>query len=112
MRALVTVAQADCRAVGGIIYDGILVEKVGSETSVPESMLRGWEDAVRAKTGMSIKLVVKRMSPPPEWGPSTRPVDGSSTDAPVVEPEPSPDEGETWMDGRHLHCYYEVKSRW
>lgn len=98
VRALVRAVQGDCRAVGGIIHDGILVEKEGDETRGPsEAELRAWEDAVRAATGMSVKLVVKKLEAPEDWRTPAR------TDE---------QEEESWMDGRHMMSYEEVKTRW
>ena len=102
VRALVRAVQGDCRAVGGIIYDGILVEKQGGEEGLSDAKLRAWEDAVRSETGLSIRLAIKRMEPAPEWL-----VPASETRHTEKE-----EEEEAWMDGLHLLSYDEVKSRW
>ena len=59
---------SDGRAVGGIIYDGVLVERVSDEGSdVPSETLRRWSSAVLRKTGLSVHLASKPMAVSPEW---------------------------------------------
>ena len=101
VRALVRTIHGDCRAVGGIIYDGVLVEKSADENSLPEAKLRSWEDAVKTETGLTIRLVVKEFETPAEW----------SMAAPQSATSPKADT-ESWMDGRHLLSYDDVKAKW
>ena len=106
VRALVAAVQSDCRAVGGIIYDGVLVEKLAGETAPPDgAQLTAWEDAVREATGLSVRLKAKALDVPPEWLQESTGSDGGA--AHEVDGG-----GEQWMDGRHLLSYEEVKRLW
>ena len=96
VRSLIKAVQADCRAVGGIIYDGILVAKADGETAPPPAtQLAAWEDAVKADTGLVVRLKVKPLDAANEW----------------MAPLDDGDE-KGWMKGRHLLPYQEVKRRW
>lgn len=100
VRALVRAVQGDCRAVGAIIYDGILVEKspIDEPDGLPDELLRAWERAVQAATGNAIQLSVKPLEPSVAW---KDPVTASIVSG-----------MDSWMDGRHLLSYNEVKTRW
>jgi hypothetical protein len=47
VRALVEVATADARNVGGIIYDGIHVEKLDGERFLPKDLISRWQASVK-----------------------------------------------------------------
>jgi hypothetical protein len=42
VRALVDAVRDSSRYVGGIIYDGLLVEREGDEVTLPETLLMEW----------------------------------------------------------------------
>lgn len=53
---------------GAILHDGVLVERRDDDgPAFPERLLRSWEDAVHAETGMAIRLEVKPLEAPTEW---------------------------------------------
>jgi len=59
-------ALADCvlaegRSIGGYAYDGLMIEKSGSEAKISEARLESWNSHVLAKTGFTITLAVKPM---------------------------------------------------
>ncbi len=98
-KALVNAIQADCRALGGIIYDGVLVQREESETALPDSLLRGWERQIKAATGFDVGLAVKPLVGDPDWlAPAT--------------PGRSFGSEHAWMSGRHMMGYDDMKARW
>eukprot|EP00798_Chlamydomonas_sp_ICE-L_P017241 gene17241-biopygen26135 len=100
--ALVHEVHGHHYSVGGIIYDGILVDKGGC-MSIPDAALLGvWEDGVTRRTGYSIKLAVKPLSPSARWTFPPPPDDDASGSA--------DDAG--WMNGAELLGYDEVKRNW
>ena len=102
VRALVDAVVADGRAVGGIIYDGVLVERDADRISAAQisgDTLRRWACAVQRKTGLVIELAVKKLTVGPEWAES------------VDEPRMQQLE-ELWMKGNLLLSYEDMKRRW
>lgn len=100
VRALVKAIHSDGYAVGGIIYDGVHVEKHGDEPAIPAPRLRAWEDAVRADTGLCIRLEVKAFGVAPEW---VAPRDASARALSALD---------QWLDGSRLVAYEEAKALW
>jgi hypothetical protein len=97
--ALVRAITASSRAVGGIVYDGVLVQRLDGETGPPgPEKLREWEVAVTASQGYSVSLVVKELRAPDEWY--------------IEDPSASESVDEAWMDGRVLMTYEDVKRMW
>jgi hypothetical protein len=86
------------------VYDGVLVERREDDgKTLPESLMRSWEEEVRVKTGLAIRLEVKPFAPPEAW------LNDRHCGGAAERPEADEDE---WMDGRHLMSYEEVKRRW
>ena len=91
VKSLVKAIQTDGaapRVVGGIIYDGVLVEKAAKEIELPQGLMNSWEETVKKETGHTIKLVVKPWVCDPEWtepAPATLALETTSA--------------ESWMDG-------------
>eukprot|EP00798_Chlamydomonas_sp_ICE-L_P004489 gene4489-biopygen22200 len=84
--------------VGGIIYDGILVDKCGCMPIPDDDLLLLLETGVSRRTGYTIKLAVKPLSPSPHW-----------TTPPPLQDTSNNAEYEDWMNGAELLSYDEVK---
>ena len=97
VRALVAAVTADQRSVGGIIYDGLLIEKETGETGLPPHLLKRWSNAVMRKTGYLINLSVKEFKTDPAW----------------LSPSPLKSEwDDSWMNGLTMMSYEEMKVMW
>lgn len=102
--ALVDAIQADARAIGAIIYDGVLVERSGPhEKDLPQALVDRWVRTVHVKTGYMISLEVKPLNGDPAWL------------QPAEEPTATPRNGvwdDSWMDGTAILTYADMKSKW
>ena len=103
--ALVEAIQADTRAVGGIIYDGVLVEKEGpEERELDQRLLTKWATAIRKATGFLVKLEVKDMDADMEWIAPPDGEDGQEHGPSIWD--------DTWMDGSSILSYESMKQKW
>eukprot|EP00798_Chlamydomonas_sp_ICE-L_P002677 gene2677-biopygen8697 len=99
--ALVHEVHGHHYSVGGIIYDGILVDKCGCMPIPDDDLLLLLETGVSRRTGYTIKLAVKPLSPSPHW-----------TTPPPLQDTSNNAEYEDWMNGAELLSYDEVKCNW
>lgn len=67
VKALVDAIQEDCREVGGIIHDGVLVLKQVDELTIPPEKLRQWETAIKVATSLDVELALKQFDVDPHW---------------------------------------------
>lgn len=102
--AVVDAIQEDARAVGGIIYDGVLVEREPGEEGLSPEQLRKWAAAAREKTGFPVSLAVKPMTLDPAW------LEPAAHGAVAEGGGDSWDD--SWMDGSVHLPYEEMKDRW
>jgi hypothetical protein len=100
IRALVDVLHNDGRKVGGIIYDGVHVEKLQGESSVPSASLSRWRNAILRQTDYDVDLAVKPFCKDDAW------IDSASD----LGAEDIWDE--RWMSGHVVLTYDEMKQRW
>eukprot|EP00798_Chlamydomonas_sp_ICE-L_P032864 gene32864-biopygen12042 len=99
--ALVHKVHGHHYSVGGIIYDGILVDKCGCMPIPDDDLLLLLETGVSRRTGYTIKLAVKPLSASPHW-----------TTPPPLQDTSNNAEYEDWMNGAELLSYDEVKRDW
>eukprot|EP00798_Chlamydomonas_sp_ICE-L_P028936 gene28936-biopygen32813 len=99
--ALVHEVHGHHYSVGGIIYDGILVDKCGCMPIPDDDLLLFLETGVSRRTGYTIKLAVKPLSPSPHW-----------TTPPPLQDTSNNAEYEDWMNEAELLSYDEVKCNW
>jgi hypothetical protein len=132
VRALVDAITFDGRTVGGIIYDGVLVEKDDDDASfVDHPVLLRWSTAIQRSTGLVLELAAKELVPGPDWvspdvscapsgGPSCVPADASADGGPAEACPGKPDATTTavqvfedlWMKGHVFLTYDAMKARW
>lgn len=93
VQALVDAIVADEGSVGGIIYDGVLVQKPVSS----DSLLR-WSKVIRQKTGFAIDLAAKPFVLDSEW--TSDPTDANDGWE------------EAWRGGGVILSYEEMKTEW
>jgi len=108
VRALVDAVHASSRLVGGIIYDGVHVEREDTDADgmLPPHLLKRWKSDVMRRTGLAIDLAVKPFLLDPEWS-EIRPRDTQHSRAPD-----EPDDDNEWMMSGTLVTYDETKARW
>ena len=108
VRALADAVQAEQRTLGGIIYDGVHIEKLPGEDRLPPSLLCRLKKAVARKTGMFVELSVKEFAYSAEtW---LRPLQAACVADPI---DPSGEYwDDSWMNGHSLWSYDEMKRMW
>ncbi len=110
VRALVDAVHASSRLVGGIIYDGVHVEREDTDTDgmLPPHLLKRWKSEIMRRTGLAIDLAVKPFMLDPEW--SEAPNAAASLTHQRASAEP--DDDNEWMTSGTLVTYEETKARW
>lgn len=103
VRALVDAVHAEQRTIGGIVYDGVLVEKLSGENHLPPSLMCRLKKAVARKTGYFIDLSVKELVYSDKW---------LREDDPAAAHRSSDYWDDTWMNGHCLWSYDEMKRLW
>jgi hypothetical protein len=63
LEAMVQYFESEGRRVDGLAYDGCIVAKQEGEETLPSELLQGAETAIKDRTGYSLRLEVKPMSP-------------------------------------------------
>ncbi len=109
VKALVDAVHSSSRLVGGIIYDGVLVEREDADVDgrLPPHLITRWEKAIARDTGLAIDLAVKPLDLDPEWG------DGDPlADATAVATTVDNADANAWMKSGAFLTYDEMKTAW
>ena len=103
--ALVAAVRGSRRSVGGIIFDGVHVERVPGDggSGPPAELLDAWTRQVRAEGGYDLELTVKAFAP--FTGGDSVAV-GSDADAAAAA------ERAEWLDGSRMIPYSIAKALW
>ena len=108
VRSLVRAVIASRRQVGGIIYDGVHVEKLpGDEaTGLPEELLNRWQSQVSLDTGFNLALTLKPFDILPELSEAAKKAE------PLVFRNESGEDPLSWMTANRLLTYDAMKNLW